>query len=229
MKNSPSFQFYPQDFLADINVQDMTMKELGIYIKLLCHCWIEDGLPVGSRVVQRWFKQGSTVARCFYEKEGFYRNERLDIERQKQVDWREKSRLGGIHSADNKKVIKGGSRVVQPRANSSTSSSTSSSIKNHKNDSKRDGRIQSEFDPLFDEFWDGYPKKVGKEVAREKFMILARGGKITELIKATNGYMDYLKSQRVHKNFDQEPMNPATFLMKERWRDYIEFKYEPPM
>lgn len=94
---------------------------------------------------------------------------------------------------------------------------------------KRDGRIQNEFDPLFDEFWTGYPKKVGKEVACEKFMILARTGKIPELIKATNGYMDYLKSQKVHKNFNQEPMNPATFLMKNRWRDYIEFKYEPPM
>jgi len=97
------------------------------------------------------------------------------------------------------------------------------------NKTKRDGRIQSEFDPLFEEFWKGYPKKVGKEVAREKFMILARAEKIPELIKATNGYMDYLKSQKVHKNFDQEPMNPATFLMKNRWRDYIEVKYEPPM
>ena len=94
---------------------------------------------------------------------------------------------------------------------------------------KKDGRIKNKFDPLFDEFWKGYPKKVGKEVAREKFMILARTGKIPELIKATNGYMDFLKHQEIHKNFKQEPLNPATFLMKERWRDYIEFKYEPPM
>jgi hypothetical protein len=94
---------------------------------------------------------------------------------------------------------------------------------------KKDGRIKNKFDPLFDEFWKGYPKKVSKEVAREKFMILARTGKIPELIKATNGYMDFLKHQEIHKNFKQEPLNPATFLMKERWRDYIEFKYEPPI
>lgn len=97
------------------------------------------------------------------------------------------------------------------------------------NKTKKDGRNQNEFDPLFDEFWAGYPKKVGKEVAREKFMILARAGKIPELIKATNGYMDYLKSQKVHKNFDQEPMNPATFLTKKRWVDYINFEYKPPL
>ena len=107
--------------------------------------------------------------------------------------------------------------------------SSLSKVKISKVQVKRDGRIQSEFDPLFDEFWGGYPKKVGKEVAREKFMILARAGKIPELIKATNGYMDFLKHQEIHKNFKQEPMNPATFLMKERWRDYIEFRYEPPM
>jgi len=107
--------------------------------------------------------------------------------------------------------------------------SSLSKVKISKVQVKRDGRTQSEFDPLFDEFWGGYPKKVGKEVAREKFMILARAGKIPELIKATNGYMDFLKHQEIHKNFKQEPMNPATFLMKERWRDYIEFRYEPPM
>ena len=99
----------------------------------------------------------------------------------------------------------------------------------NKEEEIRDGRIRSEFDPLFDEFWKGYPKKVSKTVAREKFMILARAGKIPDLIKATNGYMDYLKHQRVKKNFDQEPMHPATFLAKDRWVDYVDFKYEPEL
>ena len=100
---------------------------------------------------------------------------------------------------------------------------------NQSNKTKRDGRIQSEFDPLFEEFWKGYPKKIAKDYAREKFMILARAGKIPELMKATKGYMDYLKDQHIKKNFKQEPLNPATFLTKNRWRDYIDFKYEPPM
>ena len=106
--------------------------------------------------------------------------------------------------------------------------SSLSKVKISKVQVKRDGRTQSEFDPLFDEFWGGYPKKVGKEVAREKFMILARAGKIPELMKATKGYMDFLKHKLVHEKFKQEPLNPATFLTKNRWRDYIDFKYEPP-
>lgn len=227
MKNPPSFQFYPQDFLSDLNVRSMSNAEVGMYIKLLCHCWIEDGLPINgsSRVVDLYFKKSPTVTRCFVEIDGKYRNSRLDLEREKQRSWREKCSKGGLHSAENKKLIKGSSSKGQVKVNSSSSSSSSSSIKNHKNDSIK----VEKFDPLFEEFWKGYPKKVGKEVAREKFMILARAGYIPELIKATNGYMDYLKSQKVHKNFEQEPMNPATFLMKNRWQDYVEFKYEPPM
>lgn len=93
----------------------------------------------------------------------------------------------------------------------------------------RDGRIQDKFDPLFEEFWKGYPKKIAKDYAREKFMILARAGKIPDLKKATKGYMDFLKHKLVHEKFKQTPLNPATFLTKNRWQDYIDFKYEPPM
>jgi len=135
MKNPPSFQFYPQDFLSDLNVRSMSHAEVGMYIKLLCHCWIEDGLPTNgsSRVVDLYFKKSPTVARCFVEIDGKYRNSRLDLEREKQRQWREKCSKGGLHSAENKRVVKGSSRVVQVKANSSSSSS--SSIKNHKNDS----------------------------------------------------------------------------------------------
>ena len=129
MKNPPSFQFYPQDFLSDFNVQSMTDEECGRYIKLLCHCWIEDGLPVkgGSPLVDLWLKQGSALARCFIEKGGKFRNPRLDKERQKQIGWREKSSLGGLHSAEKKRLLKGGSTKRQPKVNTSSSSSSSSS------------------------------------------------------------------------------------------------------
>lgn len=109
-------------------------------------------------------------------------------------------------------------------------SSDTNQIKDKVNQGKlSNGRIQSEFDPLFDQFWSGYPKKVAKEVAREKFMILARAGKIPELIKATRGYMDHLKAERIQRNFVKEPMHPATFLSKDRWRDFVDFEYKPSL
>ena len=127
MKNPPSFQFYPQDFLSDLNVQSMTDDEVGAYIKLLCHCWIEDGLPADgtSRVVDLYFKKSPTVARCFVEIEGKYRNQRLDLERDKQRRWREKCSKGGLHSAKKKRLIKRSSTKPQVKVNSSSSSSSS--------------------------------------------------------------------------------------------------------
>jgi hypothetical protein len=129
MKNPPSFQFYPQDFISDLNVRSMSNAEVGMYIKLLCYCWIEGGLPTNgsSRVVDLYFKKSPTVARCFVEKDGKYRNPRLDLEREKQRRWRDKCSKGGLHSAEIKRHIKGSSTKGQVKVNSSSSSSSSSS------------------------------------------------------------------------------------------------------
>ena len=95
MKNPPSFQFYPQDFLSDLNVQSMTDEQVGKYTKLLCYCWIEDGIKNGNPLVEEWFKKHPILALCFIKKGGKYRNPRLDKERDKQKAWAEKSRRGG--------------------------------------------------------------------------------------------------------------------------------------
>jgi len=116
MKNPPSFQFYPQDFLSDLNVQSMTDEEIGLYCQLLCYCWIEDGLPIkgGSPLVDLWFEKHPILANCFIAKGGKYRNPRLDLERQKQISWREKSSKGGLHTAEKKKLPRGGAATGLP-------------------------------------------------------------------------------------------------------------------
>jgi len=88
---------------------------------------------------------------------------------------------------------------------------------------------KEEHEEAFKEFWEAYPKKVAKDYAKEKFMILVRKGELENVRKAHNGYMDYLKARKIHDNFEQEPMNPATFLMKNRWKDYIDYKYKPKL
>jgi len=234
MKNgSPAFQFYPADWLSDERVISMSMAGEGVYVHLLCYCWREGSIPADRSAIVVLCKgyNGPGIDEaltCFVpsRKCGRLINRRVESERRKQENFRKLKQIAGLDGA-RKRWHTHSTPIPSAIAknSSSSSSSSSSSNKNHKNDSIK----VEKFDPLFEEFWKGYPKKVGKEVAREKFMILARAEKIPELIKATNGYMDYLKSQKVHKNFDQEPMNPATFLMKERWMDYVDFKYEPPM
>lgn len=127
MNNSPAFQFYPKDFLAELDVDDLTMRERGIYITLLCHCWLQDGLKGGSRLVRKCFKQAPAVEALFYERDGVFRHRRLDKELQRQEEWRKKSQEGGLHSAEIKRLtksVKGGSRVVQPMANTPSPSSS---------------------------------------------------------------------------------------------------------
>jgi len=130
MNNPPAFQFYPKDFLADANVQAMTLEETGAYIRLLCACWIEDGIPTetAQKMVDLWLVNGSTkgeptvnlwskIKHCFYEKDDKWRNKRLDEERKKQIVWSEKSRRGGLKSGESKRLRKGGYTKGKPKVN----------------------------------------------------------------------------------------------------------------
>jgi len=94
---------------------------------------------------------------------------------------------------------------------------------------KKEENQISLFEKAFNDFWDAYPKKVAKDYAKEKFMILMRKGELESLMDAFNGYMNFLKARKVYDGFNQEPLNPATFLSKNRWKDYIGFNYKPPL
>lgn len=146
---SPAFQFYPADYLADANVQMMSLEQEGIYIRLLCYCWREGSLPNDEEALARLVSKNCTltdlrvVAKCFEPNGNRLVHVRLEAEREKQAEWRAKSAQGGLKSAEvrrerAKDVIrlaasqfKGGCEMVptkrQPKVNSSTSSSSSSS------------------------------------------------------------------------------------------------------
>jgi hypothetical protein len=81
-------------------------------------------------------------------------------------------------------------------------------------------------DDAFREFWDAYPEKRNKPDALKAFNVLRRTVPVETIAKAFNGYMDFLKHQRVDKGFEQAPMYPATFLRSERWKEYLDFKYK---
>ena len=163
MNKPPAFQFYPKDFLSDFNVATMSMEERGVYITLLSHCWLEGWLPIGSTKLQRicgnpsnWEEIWESVKPCFYEKDGKLYHKRLDQEREKQQEWQEKSRKGGLQSAEkrkDKKKSKGGSRVVKPPLNDPTnqkptlqSSSSSAYCSNSKEEESAASKINFNFE-----------------------------------------------------------------------------------
>lgn len=104
---SPAFQFYPDDFLGSGKVGTMTVDEVGAYTLLLCLEWNEVGFTYDEEELARWCrvsrqkfrKMWVRISRCFDVHEGRYYSARLQKERQKQADWREKSAKGGKASA----------------------------------------------------------------------------------------------------------------------------------
>jgi uncharacterized protein YdaU (DUF1376 family) len=103
---SPAFQFYPQDFLADINVKLMTTEAVGAYLLLLCHDWIEIGIPdddgalaILSGMREHWTNIREQVMKCFKKRGKKFFNHRLEEEREKQNAFRLKKIDAGKASA----------------------------------------------------------------------------------------------------------------------------------
>ncbi|UCD07832.1 MAG: DUF1376 domain-containing protein, partial [Candidatus Aenigmatarchaeota archaeon] len=136
MNKPPAFQFYPKDFTSDINVKSMELEEVGAYILLLCHVWEEEGLPNDLRKIKACLNNSpkaqkifENIKHCFYIKNEKIFNRRLDQERRKQKEWRKKSRLGGLKSAETRRLksIKGGLTKEQPPLEGSLASGTNQS------------------------------------------------------------------------------------------------------
>lgn len=148
----PAFQFYPKDFLTDEKVVRMSNTEVGIYVRLLCYCWLEGSLPLETEALAHFahvpIKQftrlweHSVVKTCFQVSEdGRLHHKRLDGERQKQSDYKRRQSDAGRASAEGKRATGGQPKVnqmptttqpaavclVEPEVKSSLSSLQSSS------------------------------------------------------------------------------------------------------
>jgi uncharacterized protein YdaU (DUF1376 family) len=118
---SPAFQFYPADFVA--GTITLSTEEVGAYILLMCHAWDNGEVPLGnihrariarltpSRMMRVWvsletkFRQTGT---------GFIQP-RIERERQKQIEYRERQAANG----------RNGGRPSKPKPNPTLSSGLS--------------------------------------------------------------------------------------------------------
>lgn len=151
-ETAPAFQVYAAEYLADLNTQLMTIEEEGCYWRLMLFCWREASLPVDLDTLKALCKgvvPSNRVLSCFVEKDGRLLHPRLERERAKQAEWREKSAKGGRRSAHKPKHPKGqstkqggsttleadslkGGSTLHLLSSSSSSPSTSSSTENKK-------------------------------------------------------------------------------------------------
>jgi uncharacterized protein YdaU (DUF1376 family) len=116
---SPAFQFYPADYTSSQRVRLLTLEEEGAYINLLCSCWLHGSIPADPAMAARLVGKGcsatlaTTVLTMFTpsSQAGRMVHERLERERLKQSDWREKSASGGRKSAE---LRKGAATTLEP-------------------------------------------------------------------------------------------------------------------
>jgi uncharacterized protein YdaU (DUF1376 family) len=140
---SPAFQWYPNDFMGDVNVQLMDWTQRGIYVWLIGLCWLQKSIPsdIGSLAkitntsIGYWEENGSNILRCFnVSKSGQLIHPRVEREREKQRAYKEKKQIAGeigaksrwSKSSNSNKIH--ASAILLPLANDSSSSSSSSSI-----------------------------------------------------------------------------------------------------
>lgn len=124
MNKAPAFQFYPGDFLSDGQQMAMSLSEAGAYIRLMCVCWKEGSIPDEPKALWKMAQADSLkefemvwprVRVCFKEAaHGGLIHPRLEKERKKQQKWRNKSKKGGLRSAELRAKRKGGSTTPQP-------------------------------------------------------------------------------------------------------------------
>lgn len=81
----------------------------------------------------------------------------------------------------------------------------------------------------FDELWNLWPKKKDRERALVNYRRVRRSHGLEEIEKSVDGYLSFLKSQRIHKHFEQESLYLSTFLNKNRWKEYLGESYEPSL
>lgn len=91
MSKAPAFQFYAQDFLTGCTY--LTNEEIGMYVKMLCKQWTDGNIPkkrLGFLVGIEWDKFSEELKAKFTDFGEFIANERLEKEREKKQNFREK-------------------------------------------------------------------------------------------------------------------------------------------
>ncbi len=117
MKQS-GFSFSPADYLANQQIQMMSLEEEGVYIRLLSYCWQNGSVPKNPEQAARLVGKGASTTvvasvLCLFQAtqnpEELTHSE-LQRQRNRLAHWKEKSAAGGRKSAASRK---GGSTTLK--------------------------------------------------------------------------------------------------------------------
>lgn len=96
LMNPPAFQFYADDFIG--GTCDLSAKDVGAYIRLICFQWSKGKIPSDRNKLARI--AGTNVTLDVLSKFPDGMNQRLENERIKQEEYREKKAKSGKNGAE---------------------------------------------------------------------------------------------------------------------------------
>jgi len=220
--HSPAFQFYPKDFIGSERVAEMTYAELGIYIRLLCLCWTNEGIKQDARLDRiigpEWDAASEVVMPCFEVIDGKLWNPRLYRELKKQKAHAKGKSKAGKASAKARKSRKCKEKehvlnsVEVPLQQNSTLHTPYSILHTPNNPQAPKGD-----DELFEDFWKSWPKhkrKTGKAQAKRKWGTKGCAGMVDKVMATLEVYK---ASGDWSKDGGEYIPAPTVWLNREPW------------
>jgi uncharacterized protein YdaU (DUF1376 family) len=228
-EKSPAFQFYPQDYLADPNVAEMTLEEQGAYIRLICYAWIAGSIPADPERCARLVGNGCSISVATNVQRAFNEpstdpqrllHKRVEKERQKQAIRREQTSSAGRKSADKRAAT----RIVPTRSNKrSTNVQRNANPSSSSSDEDVCVSNRKSLVVQFENFWSICPRKTAKGSARKAWLKAIKTASPETII---DGIKAYAKS--VQGTEPQYIAHPATWLNGERWSDETTVQAKKP-
>lgn len=131
---SPAFQFYARHFLSSDKVSRMSLTEVGAFVLLLCHSWLNHGLPTDHKKIARYLKLSDQrfsrlwvgpLGECFIERRGRLVNPKQEDIRAGLDTYRVKQSLKGRLGGRPTKQSRGKATGLPDESSTSTTTSTS--------------------------------------------------------------------------------------------------------
>lgn len=109
-------------------------------------------------------------------------------------------------------------------------------LNNNRTNNNKLNNKKGKIDVEFEEFWKFY-RSIGnekndigdKQEAKKVYKILRQTESKGTIIKASNGYSDYLKHKKLKEGFSQKKKFASTFLRSRRWERFLTFEYTPSL
>lgn len=237
-ENIPSFQFYPNDWLSDVNLRMCSVASKGLWIDLIClmHRTKRVGYLV-QKVDQKWINLDAKMIQKLtgighkkvsnliqeliknevlrIDEEGLMYSKRIVKDEALRATRRVAGKKGGNPYLVNQNPNQNGKQKTTP----SSSPSPSSSLKSKKKNTKKKVELNAQQQECFNQFWKIWPNKKSKGDAEKAWATIEPDSKLLAKILAKTKEGENSLEWLADGNGKRWIPKPATWLNAKGWED----------